>query len=719
MQTGFLINGGALQPDLGRISPRAGLRRLFGSDGLVEAGKSLAKVAVMAFALWRVVLDDLPALMQAPRWAPQMLLAHTLPPVLHMLFVVLAVQAAIAAFDLFWVRLRHAQQLRMSREDVREELREMEGDPKIKARIKQIRTQRARKRMLAAVPKATVVITNPTHYAVALAYDRARNAAPRVVAKGVDSLAARIREVAEANKVPLVANPPLAHALYRVEVDTEIPAEHYQAVAEIIAYVWRLGQRARAIAQGGMILPAVLRRPVRLIDQLARPLPPLLAALFEDSGTGALVLDRDRRIVRTNRCLDAMLAASGSLCQRGASRAGRWRSRWRADPRGGCQAAGRRGGPAASGAPTGGRVGRRGTRRPDGPAAGTVRPGGSATRCGAALAAALRGDPPPPLQVRLSCRDPAAAPVVALSMAPLRESDGEISGLLLRLTDVSVEKRLEAELAQLQKLQAVGQLAGGIAHDFNNLLTAIGAAADSVLERDNCSRATLDDMRQIRQSADRGAALVRQLLAFGRRQPLLPAVVAVNAAVRNLSDMLGRLLGERIRLQLELEEPGRSVRVDPTQLDQVLVNLAVNARDAMPAGGTLTLRTGHLTLYGPRQVGSETMPPGRYVAISVEDTGEGIPPAILPQVFEPFFTTRRDRGGSGLGLSTVLGIVRQSGGFVTVESAVGQGTCVRFWLPRHEETEVISGDPADRRLAARPTLRCECHRCNRPVPGRG
>ncbi len=247
LQTGFLINGSALQPDLARISPRAGFRRLFGVDGLVEAGKSLAKVGVMAFALWQVLEADLPALMQAPRWAPQILLARTLAPVLHMLFVVLAVQAAIAGFDLFWVRLRHAQQLRMSKEDVREELREMEGDPRIKARIKQIRTQRARRRMLAAVPKATVVITNPTHYAVALAYDRARNAAPRVVAKGVDSLAARIREVAEAHKVPLVANPPLAHALYRVEVDTEIPAEHYQAVAEIIAYVWRLGQRARGM----------------------------------------------------------------------------------------------------------------------------------------------------------------------------------------------------------------------------------------------------------------------------------------------------------------------------------------------------------------------------------------------------------------------------------------------------------------------------------------
>jgi flagellar biosynthetic protein FlhB len=249
LQTGFLINGSALQPDFGRISPRAGLRRLFGLDSLVEAGKSLAKVAVMAFALWHVIQADLPALMRAPRWDPQVLLARTVPPVMHMLFVVLAVQAAIAGADLFWARLRHAQQLRMTKEEVREEHREMEGDPKIKARIRQIRTQRARRRMLAAVPAATVVITNPTHYAVALAYDRSRNVAPRVVAKGIDSLAARIREVAEANKIPLVANPLLARALYRVEVDTEIPAEHYQAVAEIIAYVWRLGQRARAMGR--------------------------------------------------------------------------------------------------------------------------------------------------------------------------------------------------------------------------------------------------------------------------------------------------------------------------------------------------------------------------------------------------------------------------------------------------------------------------------------
>jgi flagellar biosynthetic protein FlhB len=195
--------------------------------------------------VWQVLAGDLPALTRLPFQDPRLLLAQAAPPVFHVLMVVLIAQAFITGLDVFLVRMRHARQLRMSRQDLRDEQKETDGDPKIKARIRQIRMQRARKRMMAAVPKATVVITNPTHYAVALAYDRAKNAAPRVVAKGVDSMAARIREVAEVNRVPLVANPPLARALYQVEVDRDIPAEHYQAVAEIIAYVWRLGQRNR------------------------------------------------------------------------------------------------------------------------------------------------------------------------------------------------------------------------------------------------------------------------------------------------------------------------------------------------------------------------------------------------------------------------------------------------------------------------------------------
>ncbi len=247
LQTRFLLSATGLRADLSRISPRAGIRRLLGADNLVEAGKSLVKIAVLVIVLWRVLRADMAGLLLAPFGDSNQLLARSMPPVLHVLLVVLAAQAGLAVLDYGWVVLRHSRGLRMSRHDIIEEQKETEGDPRVKARLRQIRMFRARKRMLAAVPKATVVITNPTHYAVALAYDRAKHAAPRVVAKGVDTLAARIREVAEASRVPVVANPPLARALYRVELDADIPAAHYQAVAEIIAYVWRLG---RSVSEG-------------------------------------------------------------------------------------------------------------------------------------------------------------------------------------------------------------------------------------------------------------------------------------------------------------------------------------------------------------------------------------------------------------------------------------------------------------------------------------
>jgi flagellar biosynthetic protein FlhB len=252
VQTRFLLSGKALRVDFSRVSPRAGLKRLLGPDSLVEAGKSLAKIAVLGIVLWRVMRADLPELLLAPFGDPHQLLARAAAPVLHVMLVVLAAQAGLAVLDYAWVTLRHGRGLRMSRHDILEEQKETEGDPRVKARLRQIRNFRARKRMLAAVPKATVVITNPTHYAVALAYDRAKHAAPRVVAKGVDTLAARIREVAEASRVPVVTNPPLARALYRVELDADIPAEHYQAVAEIIAYVWRLGRQGSYREHRGM-----------------------------------------------------------------------------------------------------------------------------------------------------------------------------------------------------------------------------------------------------------------------------------------------------------------------------------------------------------------------------------------------------------------------------------------------------------------------------------
>jgi flagellar biosynthetic protein FlhB len=245
LQTGFLLNTMSLQPDLSRLSVLAGFKRLFGATTLVEAGKAVVKAVAVGVVLWNVMGDVLPDLRVASFWTVPGLTDRTARLLLQILVATLAVQAVVTLLDVVRVRLRHARDLRMSRQDVKEELRESEGDPQVKGRLRQLRLQRARQRMMAAVPKATVVITNPTHYAVALLYERSGGGAPRVVAKGVDAVAARIRAIAEENKVPLVANPPIARALFRVPLDAEIPAEHFQAVAEIIAYVWRLrGVRA-------------------------------------------------------------------------------------------------------------------------------------------------------------------------------------------------------------------------------------------------------------------------------------------------------------------------------------------------------------------------------------------------------------------------------------------------------------------------------------------
>lgn len=244
LQTGFLVHPAALRPDFSRISPIGGLRRIISRDAGVEALKSIAKIIAIGAIVWASAAREMRQLPFALIEGPQQWLVRMGALIGHILLASLLAQTGIAGLDLLWVRLRHGRHLRMSRQEVREEAKEAEGDPKIRARIRQIRTQRARRRMLAAVPKATVVVTNPTHYAVALSYDRAAGGAPKVVAKGVNSMAARIRETAMAHDVPLVANPPLARALYTVKLDADIPAEHYKAVAEIIAYVWRLGRRA-------------------------------------------------------------------------------------------------------------------------------------------------------------------------------------------------------------------------------------------------------------------------------------------------------------------------------------------------------------------------------------------------------------------------------------------------------------------------------------------
>ena len=240
LQTNFMLHLGALRPQPGRVSPAAGLRRMFGMEGIAELVRSLLKLALMACVTWLAIRQDWRELGKLAGADIRALITAMTEVVWHLGIAAIAVQLVIAVADLFWVRFRMSRDLRMSKQDIRDEMRNTEGNPHIKQRIRRIQVMRARRRMMAKVPTATVVLTNPTHYAVALAYDRAANPAPRVVAKGEDSLAMRIRELAEKSGVPIVSNPPLTRALYRLELDAEIPMEYYKAVAEIIAYVWRL-----------------------------------------------------------------------------------------------------------------------------------------------------------------------------------------------------------------------------------------------------------------------------------------------------------------------------------------------------------------------------------------------------------------------------------------------------------------------------------------------
>ncbi len=292
--------------------------------------------------------------------------------------------------------------------------------------------------------------------------------------------------------------------------------------------------------------------------------------------------------------------------------------------------------------------------------------------------AALAGPPAPPaVLARLADTTLPADAQVEVACRPLR---GE-AGALLRVTDVTARRRMQAQMEEGARLQSVGRLAGGVAHDFNNLLAAITGAAEAALAR-GPDAPTAEDLRQIMDSASRGARLVKQLLAFASRQALAPRVLPLAETVEAMAPLLRRLIGGRHLLALDLPPaPGPRVRVDGSQLDQVLLNLAVNARDAMPAGGTIRVGIETLALTADRVEPGAVVPPGDWVVLTVEDSGRGIAPADLPRIFEPFFTTRRADGGTGLGLSTVLGIVRQSGGHVTVASRPGEGTAFRLWFP--------------------------------------
>jgi two-component system, cell cycle sensor histidine kinase and response regulator CckA len=288
--------------------------------------------------------------------------------------------------------------------------------------------------------------------------------------------------------------------------------------------------------------------------------------------------------------------------------------------------------------------------------------------------------------------------VVSLYAGRVEPDSSGRAELVLHFLDVSDQKRLELQFAQSQKMQAVGQLAGGVAHDFNNLLTAMIGFCDLLLLRHRAGDPSFADIMQIKQNANRAANLVRQLLAFSRQQTLQPKVLDITDALSELTHLLRRLIGENITLQMTHARDLHLVRVDQGQFEQVVINLAVNARDAMPGGGKLTIRTANHPLAEPEQRGVETMPAGDYVLIEVADTGIGIPQENLSRIFEPFFSTKEVGSGTGLGLSTVYGIIKQTGGFIFVDSRPGQGTSFRILVPRWKG-EIAK--PAERQVEQR------------------
>ncbi|HEX4193592.1 MAG TPA: PAS domain S-box protein, partial [Stellaceae bacterium] len=301
---------------------------------------------------------------------------------------------------------------------------------------------------------------------------------------------------------------------------------------------------------------------------------------------------------------------------------------------------------------------------------------------GEKLATALRGGlVPGPIALRLPGGKSA-------SLVLTRDSE---DGLILHFIDTTDQKKIEAQFTQSQKMQAVGQLAGGVAHDFNNLLTAMIGFCDLLLQQHGPGDRSFPDIMQIKQNANRAANLVRQLLAFSRQQTLQPRVLNITDALADLSHLIRRLIGENIALNVVHGRDLGLIKVDQGQLEQVIINLAVNARDAMNGGGTLTIQTDNVELSAPIRRGDELMPVGKYVVIGVGDTGCGIPKENLERIFEPFFSTKEVGAGTGLGLSTVYGIVKQTGGFVLVDSEVGKGSTFSIYLPRHEGEEEGAG----------------------------
>ena len=293
-------------------------------------------------------------------------------------------------------------------------------------------------------------------------------------------------------------------------------------------------------------------------------------------------------------------------------------------------------------------------------------------------------------EARLLTRDGRTL-VTQLATALVRDADGKPDFAIGMAEDVTERKLLEEQLRQSQKLEAIGRLAGGVAHDFNNMLTAIGGYTAFALEHAAEGSPLEADLDEIRKATDRAALLTRQLLAFSRKQVLTLELLNLNGIVVEMQSMLRPLIGEDIVLKTELDPALGPIEADPGQLHQVVMNLVVNARDAMPNGGALTIETANADV---DEIGDGSIEPGRYITLTVRDAGEGIDEETLGQIFEPFFTTKDATKGTGLGLATVYGIVKQSGGYVEVESEVGVGSAFRIYLHRVDDARQHRPEPA-------------------------
>jgi nitrogen-specific signal transduction histidine kinase/ActR/RegA family two-component response regulator len=282
---------------------------------------------------------------------------------------------------------------------------------------------------------------------------------------------------------------------------------------------------------------------------------------------------------------------------------------------------------------------------------------------------------------------------MSLSVSPLRDAAGEIVGASVIARDMTAQKKAESQLRQAQKMEAIGRLAGGVAHDFNNILAIINSCTEFLRDRIDPSAEPSIYVDNIRKATDRGTSLTRQMLAFSRTSAIQPQILDLNERLREISKLLRPLLGDDVEILIVPRSPSAIIEADPGQLDQIVVNLAVNARDAMPRGGKFILETGAVSFDDAFAAQQQAMAAGKYILLAVSDTGNGMDEATVSRIFEPFFTTKESGKGTGLGLATVYGIVKQSAGHILVYSEPGHGTTFKIYLPSAEHKIGIASKP--------------------------